>query len=233
MLKSSKVEEETPRRARTARVPTTEDDEDQWWIACIPQTPRYHSNASWQAHCSVAQHPRNQKKKRQIQRLETPLWSCMQSTRRSTLVRPNLLPVYSPSPGLAMHWLIPTRHQSSLSREGRERSNPEIGGAGDVLWSILCLLLSPPMETEQMDGVQIHDCTRGLGLVRWRWGSCVWSEAQDCACACGGWEVASEVSHFPLTALQPFLLLHVWFILDGKRVSNQLVKTDWKDCVAN
>lgn len=131
MLKSSKVEEEKARRAHSS------GSYHRRWRGSMVN--RLHTtNCGLSLTCQLASALQRgatsteTKMKCQIQRLETPLWSCMQSTRRTTLVWQNFLPVYSPSPGLALHWLIATRHQSSLSREGRERSNCEIGGAGDV-----------------------------------------------------------------------------------------------------
>lgn len=131
MLKSSKVEEEKARRAHSS------GSYHRRWRGSIMN--RLHTtNCGLSLTCQLANALQRgatstkPKKKCQIQRLETPLWSCMQSTRRTTLGRQNFLPVYSPSPGLAMPWLIPTRHQSSLSWGMRERSNCEIGVAGDV-----------------------------------------------------------------------------------------------------
>lgn len=192
-----------------------------------------HTHASWQTLCSVAQHPRRHETKRQKRAMQSKDFP-LKFANPTTLGRPpKNIQVYdlcSFSAFLLHNDCCPStltiNPDWAVRRRRKRRGNRR---DGDVWWSILCFFLSPPMQPAERDGVQIQGLKFRSRVGEGR-GVLLWKRLSLCTQMA---ETEREVSHFPLTILQiPHPAFGVWLILDGKRVSNQPVKTDWIDCVA-
>lgn len=143
---------------------------------CWGSVCKLHAITHMPAGCSVAQHPkRHETKGRRAKcKASTSHWSCLESGGSSDARKAKCSPSFCPSPGFTLQrlLLIPTHHQSWLSREERERS------AADVWRSILCFCLSPPIRT--LHAGMESKFTTGLEVQSWcGWRSSVMKEAQS------------------------------------------------------